>query len=66
MGKNDRFCVVPCDNDKRYPDKIKKRSHVVKSYRFPKNDERRQEWIKMIRKGKLSSRKMDICMFKTF
>ena len=24
MGKNDRCCVGPCDNDKRYPEKIKK------------------------------------------
>ena len=54
MGKNSRYCVNPCNNDKHYPDKIKKRSHVVamKWHRFPKNEERRQEWIAMISKGR--------------
>ena len=54
MGKNDRCCIGPCDNDKRYPDKIKKRSHVVaiKWHHFPKNKERRQECIEMISKGR--------------
>ena len=54
MGKNDRCCIDPCDNDKHHPDKIKKRSHVaaMKWYHFPKNKERRQEWIAMISKGR--------------
>ena len=36
MGKNDYYCVGPCENDKRYPDKRKKRSHAVakKWHRF--------------------------------
>ena len=29
MGKNNSCCVRPCDNDKCYPDKIKKISRVV-------------------------------------
>ena len=38
----------------RYPDKIKKRSHVVamKWHRFPINEERRQERIAMISKAR--------------
>ena len=54
MGKNNHCCVDICNNGKRYPDKIKKRSHVVamKWHRFPENKERRQEWIPMISKSK--------------
>ena len=53
MEKNNRCCVGPCDNDKRYPDKIKKRSHVeaMKWHRFPKSEARRQEWVARISKG---------------
>ena len=49
MGKNDRCCVGPCNN-KCYPDKIKKRSHVVamKWHHFSKNEEIKQEWIAVI------------------
>ena len=54
MGKNDCCCVSPFNNDKCYPDKIKKRSHVMamKRHRFPKNNKRRQELIAMISKGR--------------
>ena len=57
MGKNNCCCIDPCNNDKGYPDKIKKRSCVVamKWHRFPivfKNKERRQEWIAMISKDR--------------
>ena len=54
MAKNDCCCIGPCNNDKCYPDKIKKRSHVVamKWHCFPKNEEKRQEWIAMISKGR--------------
>ena len=54
MEKNDRCCIGPCDNNKHYPDKIKMISHVValKWHCFPKNEERRQEWIAMISKGR--------------
>ena len=54
MGKNYRCCVGPCDNDQRYPEKIKKRSHgvAIKRHHFPINEERRQEWIEMISKGR--------------
>ena len=53
LGKNDRCCVGPCDNDKRYPDKI----HLVamKWHGFLKNEERRQKWIAMINKGRENS-----------
>ena len=44
MGKNDRCCVGSCNNDKRYPDKIVKRSHVeiLRLHRFTEDPAKRK------------------------
>ena len=54
MGKNDRCCAGSCNNDKRYPDKIVKRSHVEKLrlHRFTEDPAKRKQWISLISKGR--------------
>lgn len=53
MGKHDRCCVGGCNNDKRYPNKYVKRSHVqeLKFHRFTSVEDKRKIWIKNISKG---------------
>ena len=48
-----RCCVGGCNNDSRYPGKIIKRSQVVnlKFHYFPKDNEKRQLWVKEVEKG---------------
>ena len=57
MGKHDRCCVGPCDNDKRYPEDVIKRNNVrgkLKWHKFPalSNPTIRKEWETMIQKGR--------------
>ena len=54
MGKKDRCCVGSCDNDKRYTNKVIKRSHVkeLKWHRFTQDPIKRKEWIKLIGVGR--------------
>lgn len=54
MGKHDRCCVGGCSNDKRYPNKYVKRSHItdLKFHITPSDTEKRQIWEKQIGKGR--------------
>ena len=53
MG-NDRCCVAPCDNDRRYPDRNMIFSHVshLQWHRFPANELKRKMWIKCAERGR--------------
>ncbi len=53
MG-NDRCCVGPCDNDRRYPDRNIIFSHVshLQWHRFPANELKRKVWIKCVERGR--------------
>lgn len=46
--------VVLCGNDKRYPNKIRKRGHVtaLKWHRFTTDPVKRKEWINVIGRGR--------------
>ena len=50
MGKNDRCCVGSCNNDKRYPNSLQKRSHVdvLHWHRFTSDPVKHEQWIKLI------------------
>ena len=53
MGKHDRCCVGPCDNDK-YLTKLVKRGNIktLKWHRLPIDPDKRKEWEAMIQKGR--------------
>lgn len=53
MG-NDRCCVGPCDNDRRYPDRQVKRKYVntLRWHRFPVDEKRKNAWEVLISKGR--------------
>ena len=53
MGGHDRCCVAGCDNDKRYPAKIVKKSHAEKLvfHAFPKDEEMKRVWIEQVSGG---------------
>lgn len=55
MVRADRCCVGPCDNDKRYPDKLVVMKHVMelKWHRFPTKDENKKKvWTSLVGKGR--------------
>ena len=54
MGKNDKCCVGGCNNDKRYPERNKKKGHVsiLKWHRFTTDDTNRPLWIAAISHGR--------------
>ena len=53
MGGGDRCCVGGCDNDRRYPDKLKKQPHVstLQWHSIPGNLEKRLIWESQLSKG---------------
>ena len=56
MVRSDRYCVGPCDNDKRYPDKLVVKENVsnLKWHRFPTADEqKKQVWTALVNKGRV-------------
>ena len=67
MGGHDRCCVAGCDNDKRHPTKLCKRSHVTELifHAFPKDEKRKEHWISQVSKGlvnfKLWGKQVRIC-----
>ena len=55
MGKHDRCCVGPCNNDKRYPCNLIKRGNVegvLTWHKFPTDFAMKTQWEQMIRKGR--------------
>ena len=70
MGKRDCCLAGPCNNDKSYPDKIEKRSHVVGqwnstvSLKTKREDKNGQQWY--IKAGKTFIQENGYSMFKSF
>ena len=56
MGKNDRCCVGSCNNDKRYPNSLQKRSHVdvLRWCRFTSDPVKCEQWTKLIGSGRVN------------
>ena len=54
MPKNARCAVGCCDNDKRYPEHLVKRSHVEELvfHKWPKNEHLAGIWLKQLKKGR--------------
>ncbi|XP_065645488.1 uncharacterized protein LOC136075965 [Hydra vulgaris] len=53
---NYRCCVAGCNNDSRYPDRLLKRGQVtgLKFHYFPKDSEKRHQWVNQVGKGLLN------------
>jgi hypothetical protein len=54
MGGGDRCCVGGCNNDRRYPERQKKRSHVsvLRFHSVPANEAMRDKWEEQVAKGR--------------
>lgn len=56
MGKHNRCCVGPCDNDKRYPEKYIIHSNVTSRkivfHKFPTNEQNRKLWTSQVLRGR--------------
>lgn len=54
MGGGDRCSFGICDNDRRYPDKLVKRSHVsnLQFHSLPKDPQLSKLWHDKIRQGR--------------
>ncbi|XP_071177782.1 uncharacterized protein [Mytilus edulis] len=66
MGGGDRCSIGICDNDRRYPDKLVKRSHVsnLQFHSLPKDPQLSKLWHDKIRQGRqnyLESKSVKIC-----
>ena len=56
MGGHDRCCVGPCNNDKRFPNRMVVRGHVhqVLFHRFPKDEKEKNIWVQQISRGRVN------------
>ena len=55
--KHDQCCVGSCSNNERYPHNVTKRGHVgiMKWHRFTSDPTKREQWVKLIGKGRENS-----------
>ena len=56
MGAHDRYCVGPCDNDKRLPEKLDRRNSIedIRWHKYPVDQAEREKWDASISKGRQS------------